>query len=71
MGLLGDGTVGHGAGLKTGNDILHTLHFFNGNGLFRIAKIHQSPEIFHRVFCIDQRGVLFEQFVVAPLCGLL
>ena len=39
MGFFRNGTVGHSAGLKPGNNGVHTFHFFNRNSFLRIVKV--------------------------------
>ena len=71
MGLLRDGTVGHGACLKTGHDGIHALHFLKRNAFFRIFEIHQAAQISHAVFRVYHGGVLLEQLIIAPSGRLL
>ena len=71
MGLLGNGAVGHGAGLKAGHDGIHALHFLQRNTLFRIFEIHQAAQVSHAVLRVYHGGVLLEQLVIAPPGRLL
>ena len=60
MGLLRDGTVGHGACLEPCDDLFHALHLGKRHRLFHIVKFHQPTEISHRLFIIHHRRVLFK-----------
>ena len=71
MGLLGNGTVGHGSGLEPGHDRVHRLHLFDGNAFFRPCKIQLAPEVDLLPFRVHHPGILFEHVVAAPFCGLL
>ena len=42
MGFLGNGTVGHGAGLEMTDDAVHALHFLDGDRLSRIIEVQKA-----------------------------
>ena len=71
MGLLRDGTIRHGACLKTGHDGIHALHFLKRNAFFRIFEIHQAAQVSHAVLRVYHGGVLLEQLIIAPSGRLL
>ena len=72
MGLLGNGTVGHGAGLKPFYNGFHALDLVNWNSaLFIIAEIDQITQVDGLIFPIQRMGVLFKCLIIAGSCSLL
>ena len=71
MGLLGNGSVGHGAGLEPGHDGIYRLHILNGNAFFRPYKIQLAPEVDLLPLLVHHPGILLEHVITAPPGGLL
>ena len=70
MCLLGNRSIGHCTCLKAFYDIVNTFHFLKGNSLFRIPKVHQTPQI-SALFPVYQFRILSEHFVITAFCGFL
>ena len=70
VGLLGYGTIGHGACFKSLYDLINTLYLFDGDTFFRIFKIHQAAQI-TALLPVHQFRILFKHAVVPSFCGLL
>ena len=58
VGLLGDGAVGHGAGLEAFDDALRRFHFLQRDPpVFRIIKVQQSPQGLGCPLLVDAVGI--------------
>ncbi len=44
-GFLGNGTLGHGAGLEMTDDAVHALHFLDGDRLGRIIEVQKASQV--------------------------
>ncbi len=72
MGFLADRAVGHRAGLETFDDLVHRLHFVDGNRPRRVFQFHQTAQRRHPLgLVVDQLGVLFEGPVIVIAARLL
>ena len=70
MGFLGNGPVGHGAGLKPLYDLFHAFYFFQGNPFLREPEVHQGAQIAASLL-IHHPGVFLEKTVVSHAGGFL
>lgn len=65
MRLLRDRAVGHRAGLEAANDIVNALDLAERNGIFRVVKVEQAPEIHGFHFFVEHVSVFFEQLIIS------
>ena len=63
VGLLGNGSVGHGACLEPADDRLHRLHLLERHALFWIDKVQETAKI-PGLLPIHQRGIFFKHTVI-------
>ena len=71
VGLLGNGTIAHRAGLEALHDGLDGLHFFDGDrvGRLEVEQTAQGGPVLE--LFVDRLGVILEGLVVARAHGLL
>ena len=69
--LLGNRTVGHGAGLEAGDNRIHALHFLQRNPLLRIFKIQKRADLAVIVLAVHKLRIFFEKLIAAFSRGLL
>ena len=67
MGLLGDGTIGHGTGLEPADDLILTLHLIKGYAALREVKVQETAEI-TGLLSVHHFRILLEP-VIAALPG--
>ena len=72
MGLLGNGAVGHGSGLKPAHDGFHALHLFDGDApVLGELNLHQGAEMTCPVLLVHLTGIFLKELVASPFGGLL
>ena len=71
MGLPGQGTVAHGTGLETADDLFDRFHLVKIDRISRRNKFQQAPQGVRMCRVIDQGSVLTEFVIVSGPDGLL
>ena len=64
MGFLGNGTVGHGAGLEMTDDAVHALHFLDGDRLSRIIEVQKASQVSAGLL-IHHAGVFLKGLIIS------
>ena len=72
MGLLRNGAVGHGTGLKTLHDGIHALDLVDRDAaVFIEVKVYEASQVDGLLFLVQHMAVLFEDLIISGPCCLL